>query len=601
MSTAKDKFFNYTLRHEAITYAIWPPLAVYFAIVGGNYTGDKIWYALLIGFGVFAVPITLLASLFIKNNTLKPLLVAYYSAIESKNKDRIGSSKMSLLNYPITEGYIGITRWIIGPLAFILGNFFVMELGLLNIISPLIVILFMLPIVFVGDIVLSEMAIASILKEGKEYISNEISLNHVKFSNKSKYLLSLFATCWIPLVVLSYFLILINENILDFPYLNIHLGILIFLFLLYTTFYSLILSKPMEYHLDNLKESISILSKGDLTERIKITTIDEFAILSLHLNALTETFNKVLINIEDESKLLNMDIKTLTQHISILTENTNKQYINANSISNFSNEINSAVAIISEGARNQSNESINSLKLMIELNENLKKISDLMNESKNKAEKTLDISDKGQTQIQESLKDIEMIKENTELISGTVTIISEISEQVNLLALNASIEAARAGEYGRGFTVVASEVSKLADSTQNNVKQIEKNVKKAVSLVKTGTESIHKSHASFEDIRSVIIDNVNIISNLTINMNEQVEESKKVQSSFESVSIISQNVNSETDKQEKKMEELIYSIQNISGSAKEIDTSTKEINSVVFSLSSLSNKLIENIKFFKYN
>ncbi|NBU97576.1 MAG: hypothetical protein EBS19_05050 [Spirochaetia bacterium] len=84
-------------------------------------------------------------------------------------------------------------------------------------------------------------------------------------------------------------------------------------------------------------------------------------------------------------------------------------------------------------------------------------------------------------------------------------------------------------------------------------------------------------------------------------MNEQVEESKKVQSSFESVSIISQNVNSETDKQEKKMEELIYSIQNISGSAKEIDTSTKEINSVVFSLSSLSNKLIENIKFFKYN
>lgn len=501
----------------------------------------------------------------------------------------------------LEEGYIGIIRWIIGPLAFIFGNYLVMDLNLLNIVSPLIVILFMLPMVFVGDIVLSEMAIAEILKGEKVYIPGDISLNSIKISNKSKYLLSLFATCWIPLVVLSYLIILINEKILNFPYLNIHLAILVVLFLMYTIFYSLILSKPMEYHLQNLKESISILSKGDLTERIRITTNDEFALLSLRINALTETFNKVLINIEDESKLLNMDIKTLIQHINILTENTNKQYINANSISNFSSEINSAVTMISSGARNQTNESINSLKLIIELNENLKKISDLMSESKNKAEKTLDISDIGQKQIQESLKDIEMIKENTELISGTVNIISEISEQVNLLALNASIEAARAGEYGRGFTVVASEVSKLAESTQNNVKQIEKNVKKAVSLAKTGTESIHRSHSSFEDIRSVIIENVNTISSLTVNMNEQVEESKKVQSSFESVSLISQNVNAETDKQEKKMQELIYSIQNISSSAKEIDTSTKEINSVVYSLSSLSNKLIVNTKFFKYN
>ncbi len=600
MSSAKDKFFKYVLKHEAITYAIWPPLAVYFAIVGGDYFGDKLLYALLVGFGIFAVPITFFTSLFIKNQTLKPILEDYYSALELKDANLLKSKKTMLLKYPVTEGYIGVIRWIIGPLAFILGNFFVMDLSLLNIISPFIVILFMLPIVFVGDIVLSEMAIADILKEEKVYIANEVSLVSITISSKTKYLLSLFATCWIPLVVLSYFLILINENIIKFPSLNIHLGILILLFLLYTVFYSLILSKPMEYHLNTFKESISILSKGDLTERIPITTNDEFAILSHQINSLTEVFNKVLINIEDESKLLNMDIRTLTQHISILTENTNMQYVNANSISKFTNEINSAVALISEGARKQTDESLASLKLITDLNENLKNISTLMNESKSKAEKTLDFSDKGQTQIQESLKDIEMIKENTELIKGTVNIISEISEQVNLLALNASIEAARAGEYGRGFTVVASEVSKLADSTQNNVKQIEKNVKKAVSLVKTGTESIHKSHASFEDIRSIIIENVNIISNLTRNMNEQVEESKKVQTSFENVSQISQNVNSETDKQEKKMNELIYSIENISSSAKEIDISSKEINSVVFSLSSLSNKLIENTKFFKY-
>jgi len=155
----------------------------------------------------------------------------------------------------------------------------------------------------------------------------------------------------------------------------------------------------------------------------------------------------------------------------------------------------------------------------------------------------------------------------TQKINESRQVLNDISDQINLLALNASIEAARAGEHGRGFAVVADEVSKLADKSQEGVKEI--NV--INENMRRGIEAVYqKNTLSVDVLKKVNEDVAGVLSQIHDEIMRLPEE---VRSQVDTASNEVENIAAASEELTASIEEITASVQSISKSSEDtIDT-----------------------------
>ncbi len=228
----------------------------------------------------------------------------------------------------------------------------------------------------------------------------------------------------------------------------------------------------------------------------------------------------------------------------------------ASNLSASSEEISASAQNLADGAQNQASSVEETSASIEELSSAIAQVADNSNNINQKSENLLSTAQESAEIIDSAEESMTKISTSSEQISEILNVINDISDQTNLLALNAAIEAARAGEHGRGFAVVADEISKLADKSVENAKEIEKLIKQSMVDVKKGTQIVNDAGNSFKTIIQGIEANNTLIDQITRAAEQQRTGSDQVQTAVETINEVTQNTSASAEEMAASTEEL---------------------------------------------
>lgn len=357
-----------------------------------------------------------------------------------------------------------------------------------------------------------------------------------------------------------------------------------------------LISKPIV----SLASSAKKIAEGDLSaDVVTVKSKDEIGDLVGSFNLMTKNLRMVIEQVSMNSSHVASSAEQLTASAEQTSQATDQiatsiqdiatgsdtQVQGANECSTAMKEMTIGIQQVAETSSSVSEAAIETNKEANLGNESLKKMIHQMNNIN--------------TAVEDSATVIRKLGDLSQEIGNIIGVITGISDQTNLLALNAAIEAARAGEHGKGFAVVADEVRKLAEQSKESadqiaelINQVQEDTTQAVSLMEVGTKEVVEG--------KIVVDETGKRFNMILTSIEQVT------AQIQEVSAISEEMSASAEEVAASIEEMAniaqYSAsntQNVASASEEQLASMEEITSSASSLSKMAEELQALVSKFK--
>ena len=311
--------------------------------------------------------------------------------------------------------------------------------------------------------------------------------------------------------------------------------------------------------------------EGDLTQRLDVKSADEIGELATWFNRFLDKIQDTIKDVIETSNTMSQTSKQAEQIAVQSRQGSESQFREVDMVATASEEMTQTSALVLENADKAANMATQAEQSAQGGQAVVQQSADTMQELVERMAMAVPIADK--------------LEKNSGNISDILSVIEGISEQTNLLALNAAIEAARAGEQGRGFAVVADEVRSLASRTHDSVDQI----RVVIEALQSGTRSV----------TTAIAEGNNLALETATQVKQAVDSLANISSFVADIQMMNSEIVNAASEQKTVSTEVnvnVANIRDLSQSILEQSTAAEKVGQNIAQLSSQQQTLVGQFK-----